>query len=110
MALARLARNLLALTLAYSLVLSGLAGPVFGHGLGVPDQFCGAPADPASDPASAPHDCCAALCGSVAAILPSPAGMDQVEPHGSLIAPAAFAAQNISESHGWKSARAPPAR
>jgi len=110
MALARLARNLLALALAYSLVLSGLAGPAFGHGLGVPDQFCGAPVGPPSDPASAPYDCCPALCGTVAAILPSPAGMDQVERYGSLIALAAFTAQNLSESHGWKSARAPPAR
>lgn len=110
MALPRLARILLALTLAYALVLSGVAVPALGHGLGAADELCAAPAGPAPDPASAhPHDCCPALCGAGVAILPSRLGLPQAGSFADLLAPTPFAARHDGVNRGWKSARAPPA-
>lgn len=117
MLVARLARKLLALTIAYAIVLGGVAGPVLGHGFDPAGELCSyagqrtVPEKLPNNPAQTPShpDCCPALCEAVAAILPPRMGLEQVHRFAGLFVPATFVARNISENYRWKSARAPPA-
>ncbi len=72
MPLRRIPRALLALLIAYAMVLGGVAPPVLGHGFEPSLQLCAPNADPAQEaPRSADgHVCCLALCGGQAAVLP----------------------------------------
>lgn len=115
--MARLARKLLALTIAYAIVLVGVAGPVLGHGFDPALELCSyagqqtAPEKLPGNPLQTPShpDCCPALCKAAVAILPARLGVEQVYRFAGLFAPAAFVTRTISENHRWKSARAPPA-
>ncbi len=114
---ARLARKLLALTIAYAIVLGGVVGPVLGHGFDPAQELCSPAGQHAAlgklpgSPAEAPShpDCCPALCGSLAAILPPAPGVAQVHRFSGFLVPAAFVTRSISENHRWMPARAPPA-
>ncbi len=77
MSLTRLARKLLALTIAYSIVLGGVIGPAAGHGFDPAQELCSpvgsaAGADPRGDRQSqhAGQDCCFLYCAAGVAILP----------------------------------------
>lgn len=83
MQLSRLARSALSLLVAYAILAGGLLGASFGRAADPLSQICSfGAAEPGKGPGPAPSpheapDCCPALCGGQAVMLPPAIGLER---------------------------------